>query len=306
MRRLRTGRGGSLAEGLSYAISGARSSICADVAPRPFCRGPAGVASEVSSDPSIRIGTDLVSERLDTSIPALVHAGWLARFPWLVQGTTTRDSEGPEFDLGLFAGASPGHVVREHWNHLMGRTGMTRAVHARQVHEAGVHLHRGVEPGLSLADPCDGHVTDEPGVLLAVATADCVPIFAVAPEVRAVAVLHAGWRGAAAGVLERGLSVLADEVGAERASLVVHLGPAICGDCYEVGPEVFAALSRPVPDAPAPIDLRGILAERAIAGGVPPESVTVSGHCTRCTGSGLFSHRGGDVARQVGYVGIRG
>jgi YfiH family protein len=184
--------------------------------------------------------------------------------------------------------------------------GMARAVHSSQVHEAEVRVHRSVEPGLSLCDPCDGHVTHEPGVLLAIAVADCVPVFVVAPEARTVAVLHAGWRGATAGVLEQGLTALCGEVGATLTDLHVHFGPAICGNCYEVGPEVFDALAQTVPAAPTPLDLRHILARRAEAGGVPPESITISTHCTRCTGSDLFSHRGGDAGRQVGYVGIRG
>jgi len=229
----------------------------------------------------------------------------MARFPWLVQGTTTRWSGSREFDLGLFSGASPGNRVHDHWDRLLARTKMPCSVHARQIHEADVSLHRAVERGLTIARPCDGHVTDEPGVLLAVATADCVPIFAVSPDPRAVSVLHAGWRGTAAGVLERGLDVLGDELGASRSDLHLHLGPAICGRCYEVGSEVFAALGEPFPGAPTPIDLRRILAQRAVAAGVPPAHVTVSTHCTRCTDSGLFSHRGGDAARQVGYVGIR-
>jgi len=260
----------------------------------------------VNSDPQLPGDVELITERHVPGIPALVHERWQALFPWLVQGTTTRGPAGSDFDLGLFAGASPGHIVHDHWDRLMAGTGMGRAVHARQVHAAEVRLHRSVAPGLTLADPCDGHVTDEPGVLLAIAIADCVPIFVVAPDARAVAVLHAGWRGAAAGVLERGLAVLADDLSVELADLHVHFGPSICGDCYEVGPEVFAALGQPVPDAPAPIDLRRVLATRASMRGASPERVTVSTHCTRCTASGLFSHRGGDGGRQVGYVGIRG
>jgi YfiH family protein len=273
---------------------------------RSFNRGLLGVASAVTRDPSTRNGPERVGERLDPSIPALLHAGWLNRFPWLIQGTTTRGTEGWDFDLGLFAGASPGHVVHANWSRLMAATGVSRAVHARQVHEAGVRLHGSVESGLNLVDPCDGHVTSEPGVLLAVAVADCIPISVVAAEARAVSVLHAGWRGATAGVLERGLAILADEAGAEFSDLHLHLGPGICGDCYEVGPEVFEALARPVPPNPTPIDLRMILADRAVAYGVPAESITISKHCTRCTGSGLFSHRGGDGGRQVGYLGVRG
>jgi len=272
---------------------------------RPWNHRLIGVASGVSREPSIQTGGEPVEELLDESVPALVQPAWRERFSWLVQGTTTRGSAGPDFDLGLFAGASPGHVVHEHWNRLMSATGMGRAVHARQVHEADVSVHRAVPRGLTLADACDGHVTDQSGVLLAVAIADCVPIFVVAPDTRAVAMLHAGWRGAAAGVLERGLVRLVEEAGASIGELHVHLGPSICGHCYEVGPEVFRALQRPVPDAPAPIDLRGVLADRARRAGVPAGRISTSAHCTRCTGSGLFSHRGGDGGRQVGYLGMR-
>ena len=122
---------------------------------------------------------------------------------------------------------------------------------------------------------------------------------------RLAASKHAGWRGAAAGVLERGLEVLADEVGSGVSRVHVHLGPAICGRCYQVGPEVFEALQQPVPTRPTPIDLRSVLAQRASALGVPPSQITASEHCTRCTGSGLFSHRSGDRERQVAYIGIR-
>ncbi len=236
-------------------------------------------------------------------MPALVHDGWVDEFPWLVQGTTTRGEPASEFDLGLFSGGSPVDVVHERWDRLLTATGMRAAVHARQVHEAGVRVHGRVAGGLSIVDACDGHVTSEPGLLLAVTTADCVPIFVVDPMERVVAVLHAGWRGAAAGMLERGLGLVPR--GADARELRVHFGPAICGDCYEVGPEVFAALGEPVPSSAAVIDLRGVLARRALEAGVSPSHVTVSEHCTRCTQSELFSHRGGDRGRQVAYLGIR-
>lgn len=244
-----------------------------------------------------------VREGHDPSVPALVHGGWATELPWLVQGTTTRGAPANEFDLGLFGGGSPNDLVHERWNRLLAATGMRAAVHARQVHEADVRLHGETSAGLSIVSPCDGHVTSEAGLLLAVTTADCVPIFVVDPEERAVAVLHAGWRGTAAGVLERGLAVVLG--GSDARGLRVHLGPAICGDCYEVGPEVFEALGEPVPSIAAMLDLRDVLARRALEAGVDASNVTVSDHCTRCTGSGLFSHRGGDRGRQVGYLGIR-
>ena len=238
--------------------------------------------------------------------PALAVEAWTAAFPWMIQGFTTRGPghERP-FDLGLFSDASAAGAVLEHWEKLRTATAQPRVVHARQVHGTQVRFHQQGPPGLHLAEPCDGHATSEPGVVLCVATADCVPVYVVDPECRAVAVLHAGWRGAASGVLERGLKVLEERTGADITRVHVHLGPAICACCYEVGPEVFEALRQHVPAQPTPIDLRAVLARRAIDVGIPQAQVTVSEHCTRCTDSGLFSHRGGDRERQVAYIGIR-
>ena len=244
-------------------------------------------------------------ETFSAGLQALVHPLWGLDFPWLVQGTTTRGAPGRELDLGLWSGGSPEAVVQKNWGRLMALTAMPAAVHARQVHEADVRLQEESRAGLRLVEPCDGHATDRAGVLLTVSVADCVPVFVVAPEARAVAALHAGWRGTVAGVLERGLAVLAERAGAPVSALHVHLGPAICGACYEVGPEVFEALGQPVPRAPRPLDLRGVLVARALAAGVDPTRTSVSTHCTRCTASGLFSHRGGDRGRQVGYIGVR-
>jgi YfiH family protein len=241
--------------------------------------------------------------------PALVHQGWAEAFPWLVQGTTTAGTGDVPFDLGLFsAGTEPGEV-RQNWAALRRWTGSDRVVHARQLHGSEVHAHR-ADPGDRktdpvLSEPCDGHATSQAGVLLAVTTADCVPVFVVDPPRRAVSAIHAGWRGAALGVLEGGLDLMVEVFETRRMDLYVHFGPAICGACYEVGPEVFQALHQPVPADPTPIDLRAVLVERAVAAGVDRSQVTVSGHCTRCTESGLFSHRGGDAGRQVGYLGVR-
>lgn len=247
----------------------------------------------------------VVREHAVAQPPALVHSGWSRAFPWLVQGTTARGSGDAPFDLGLFSDASPRETAERAWQSLMAATGMPGAAHARQPHGARVAVHRRVAPGLTLVDDCDGHVTTEPGLLLGVTTADCVPVSVVDPERRAVAMIHAGWRGAAAGVLEEGLRALRDEAGSDAGALHVHLGPAICGACYEVGPEVFAALGEPVPERPTPIDLRAVLERRAVAAGVAAGRVTVSAHCTRCSDAGLFSHRGGDGERQVGYLGVR-
>jgi purine-nucleoside/S-methyl-5'-thioadenosine phosphorylase / adenosine deaminase len=236
------------------------------------------------------------------ALPAVVQPEWSERFPWLVQGTTRAEND---FDMGLFSGASVPRDVFARWDRLRLVTGMSLATCAHQVHGAAVRWHAPGAPGLHLFEPCDGHATATARTLLGVTVADCVPVSVVDPRGPAIALLHAGWRGTAAGILERGVAVLAERASSRPEELHVHLGPAICGRCYEVGPEVFEALGLTVPGRPATLDLRALLAGRAIDAGVPSDQITVSTHCTRC-GDGFFSHRAGDQGRQAGFLGIRG
>src|SRR5690606_25438459 len=103
------------------------------------------------------------------------------------------------------------------------------------------HHHTG-SAGLQLAGSADGHATMLADLLLAVSVADCIPVSLVDPGRRAIALLHAGWRGVAAGIITEGIAALRRLAGSSPADLHLHLGPAICGSCYEVGPEVYAAL----------------------------------------------------------------
>lgn len=246
---------------------------------------------------------DVITEELATGpAPLLVHREWAERWPWLVQGTTAR---GPadSWDLALFGGAAGG-AIQDRWAILLDGLPVLGVVHARQIHGPGLRFHRDAHTGLRLAPPGDGHLTVAPGLLLAVSVADCVPVFIVAPERRAVAVVHAGWRGAAAGIVEAAVVAFRDRLGVRPDGLHVHLGPSICRDCYEVGPEVFRALGESEPAGPRPLDLRRNLAARTVGAGVPVGAVTRSAHCTRCGDVPLFSHRGGDTGRQIGLVGV--
>jgi hypothetical protein len=80
----------------------------------------------------------------------------------------------------------------------------------------------------------------------------------------------------------------------------VHLGPAICGKCYEVAPDVYAQLMRRNVDAPTAVDLRALLADQAHIAGV--KQVEISPHCTKCNNERFFSHRAGDSGRQIGVI----
>ena len=247
----------------------------------------------------------MTEEIAEFGVPLYVVTDWADRYPWLFAGIT-HAGFGPEpFDLRLF-----GEPVSQHasarWSDLLQASEFETIVHARQIHETRIVVHDGTGRGVREAEGgADGHATTDSGVLLAVTVADCVPVYLLDADARAVALLHAGWRGAAAGILRRGIKLFGQRWGSEPGRIRVHLGPAICGACYEVGPEVFGALGLEVPPHPAPVDLRGALAREARDVGVPPESITVSELCTLCGKGNLFSHRAGRSERQVAVLGIR-
>lgn len=252
--------------------------------------------------------------------PLLPDSGCQERLPWLVQGITLRGGPGEPFDAGLFTGA-PAAEVLGRWERVRDTLGMGALVHARQPHGSTTRLHADVPPGILIAPDADGHATRQPGLLLTISVADCVPVFLVDPGTRAVALLHAGWRGIASGILEAGVRVLVDRLGSDPSGLLLHLGPSICGACYEVGPEVQAAVesgrpgpapsgflsaaARPEPTGPGPVDLRRELARRGTLLGLDPHHITRSAACTRCGPDRFFSHRRGDRGRHLAFLGIR-
>jgi len=144
----------------------------------------------------------------------------------------------------------------------------------------------------------DGIATNLPGVAAVVLTADCLPVALCAPG--AVAMVHAGWRGLAAGVLDEGLAALRD-VGA-TGPVAAAIGPGAGGCCYEVGDEVREAFAD-VPEAMLGrnVDLKAVATARLRAAGV--EAVHDSGLCTMCDGR-FFSHRRdhGTTGRQGGVA----
>lgn len=233
-----------------------------------------------------------------------MHPEWAERWPRLVQGTTTRSSDFAASPSAAAGADVIGPSARATWDRLRAATGCAAAIHARQPHAARVDVRAPRSVGFTLAPPADGHLTREPGVLLGVTVADCVPITLHAPGARVVGAVHAGWRSAAAGILERALHRLRDSFGVRPSDLDIHLGPSICGSCYEVGPEVFEAMGLDTPSEPTPIDLPAALGVRAALAGVDPARITRSAWCTRCSDSTLWSHRGGDAGRQVGFVGL--
>jgi YfiH family protein len=169
---------------------------------------------------------------------------------------------------------------------------------ASQVHGTRVVVHGAGWDGWLRVDDADGHAAIQRGTGVAVTIADCVPVFVAHPS-GAIALLHSGWRGTAGRIVTRGIEALAHR-GSPSSELRVHLGPAICGKCYEVSADVMRQLTGHDPGRAATVDLRALIAGHARAAGV--RHITISPSCTRCDNDRFFSHRAGDTGRQVGVL----
>jgi YfiH family protein len=173
-----------------------------------------------------------------------------------------------------------------------------RLATALQVHGSRVLEHDGSWSGwLRDTSGADGHFSRMPGTAMAVTLADCVPVFIAHPS-GAGAVLHSGWKGTAAAIVRRAMDEIAAR-GLDVRQCLVHLGPAICGRCYEVSPDVYLAVTGTRVERPTTVDLRAVIAGQARQAGA---TVTISEWCTRCHNERFFSHRAGDSGRQLGVL----
>lgn len=240
----------------------------------------------------------------DRTVPRAELAEWRERFG-LVAGITERGDE-PGFSLGFWTSEQVGTVMGR-WRTFREsvRPAFNAVQQAHQAHGATVLWHEGVGQGWHAADAADGHATKQPGLMLAVTVADCVPVYLTSRDGSAVALLHAGWRGTAARIVEPGVRLLHGRAKVSPEDLVMHCGVGVCGACYEVGEEVAKAVLGPAArPGKQRLDLRAALARQAEELGVG--EVTISPLCTSCHHDRFFSHRasGGRDRRMIAYLGI--
>jgi purine-nucleoside/S-methyl-5'-thioadenosine phosphorylase / adenosine deaminase len=243
------------------------------------------------------VSSELREVLLPDAIPRYDIPGWHERYG-VVAGITGRG-----FDLGLWSTEPVGEVMSR-W------LAFRREMRDFQAVALGNQVH-GVElmslrdgRGWIQVEGIDGWITTTPGILLTVTIADCVPVYLLAPG-RGIALLHAGWRGTAGGILGRGVERLMAETGCPASDVVMHCGVGICGTCYEVGSEVITGCgAHPKGDGPWHIDLRQRLADEAAALGL--QTISRSPWCSAHDRSAFYSHRGsqGTDGRMVAYIGI--
>ena len=140
----------------------------------------------------------------------------------------------------------------------------------------------------------DGAMTSRPGIVLVVKVADCVPIYLVDPQTPAIAMVHAGWRGASQGIAEQAVRKMRQEFGTDPGELVAALGPSIRKCCYEVGGDValrFPESMRRQKGERWHLDLAGTNVLDLGSAGVRRQNIHVSPHCTCCEPRRFHSYR---------------
>ena len=235
---------------------------------------------------------------------------WLeASLPGATVAFTTRGggaSSAPfeSLNLGVLTGDEV-DAVRENRRRLALALALEaeRVVIGRQVHGAELAVHAAQQSPSPFAQPgpdppeVDGHVVRDASLAGLVFVADCLPVALAGPG--GVAMLHCGWRGLAAGIIERGV----EAVGASAAAVGPGIGPC----CYEVGAEVWSAFSQlgvERGDDDATLDLNDVAGRLLTRAGV--SSAEYAGLCTRCHPELFFSHRrdGAPTGRQAGVAWI--
>jgi hypothetical protein len=238
-------------------------------------------------------------------VPRFEIPGWQERYG-VVAGITGRGTEpGRGFDLGLWSDAPVGEVMSRWRAFRRQLPEFTAVALGNQVHGVEV-MSLDAGRGWIQVEAVDGWITSVPGILLTVTVADCVPVYLVVPG-RGAALLHAGWRGTAGGIVGRGVEQLRGRTGCSVADIVMHCGVGICGSCYEVGSEVMLGCGTPA-EGPGPwhLDLRERLRDQA--GKLGLNQVTASGWCSAHDRASFYSHRasGGTDGRMVAYIGMAG
>ena len=282
----------------------------------------------------------------------LAVPGW-ERVPWLWHGFSTRrgglsraycaDDAPGELNLG-FTGEDGRETVTSNRSLLAqaitGDAG-TQLVAVRQFHSNLVHIASAIEAARERRWKADGLIANEPGLLLGIQTADCIPVLVADRKRRVVAAFHAGWRGTVKRIVELGIGRMRTEFGCRPEDLIAAIGPGVGACCYAVGEEVLSEfesqfqygrevfhevystdavrtrypmlfLTQRAPGhSPIGPELHLDLVEanrrQLLAAGLKARAIQAVGGCTSCETGMFFSHRAsnGHAGRMMAVIGIK-
>lgn len=226
----------------------------------------------------------------------LLQAGFSHGFTQRLGGVSAPPLD--SLNLGRVQGDDPEAVERNHAR-LAETLGYTQLFEVSQVHGADVLCAPSSEvPRAFRKQEADALVGTQSGQAVGVRVADCLPLLVGDPETGHVAAVHAGWRGAAAGVVARALRALGDASVARR--LLCAIGPHIGPCCFEVSEEVAAQIAAASPDPrgvvvprdPRPhVDLSRLVQSQLVAAGVAEARIERVPGCTRCDSKRFYSYR---------------
>jgi YfiH family protein len=195
--------------------------------------------------------------------------------------------------------------ARTDWRKMAHLVGFEKVAQLRQVH--GNRVIRVSGETLPPFEEADALVTGESGILLAVRVADCASVFLYDPVVKAVSLVHAGWRGLAGGIIANAVGVLKDDFGSSPGDLLAAVGPSL-GPCC-------ARFSHPEAELPQRfhpfiregnlVDLWAITADQLKTAGVKEKKTELVESCTSCRPDLFYSHRKGDTRRMGAFLGLR-
>jgi polyphenol oxidase len=265
-----------------------------------------------------------------------------AKFPWLVHGFSTRTGGASALD-----GEKVLNLSFTEWddkgNVLANRRALQRAVGAQECTLAALRqIHSDVVHAVSAPSeiPCkgDASTTNTPGLLLGAQTADCVPMLLVDPKKRAVAAIHAGWRGTLGRIAQKTVGRMQMEFGSKPAELLAAIGPSIGPCCYEVSADFVVKFTAQFSDAPqffdeartgdepnplqwlnmkppghqpppknVHLDLWKANRSQLLAAGLRAQNIYSSNLCTGCHRELFFSYRkeGALSGRMMSVIGVR-
>jgi polyphenol oxidase len=276
-----------------------------------------------------------------------------AEIDWLVSGFSTRtggktriyrpDQRAGELNLGFTAGDTRENVLENRRRFLKAVTGDPNfaMITLRQIHSSLTQRMTADDASVEALRRADGMMTAKPGVLLAIQTADCIPVLIADRKKRAVAAFHAGWRGTLKRIVENGVGRMRLEFGSKPKDLIAAIGPGIGQCCYAVGEDVRSEFlsqfayaedlfcdvydSDPVREkypllfltARAPghskigpslhLDLVDANRHQLLDAGLTPSAISVVGDCTSCRADRYFSYRAshGFTGRMLSVIGVR-